>query len=69
MRLTACDCRAENYQRVQRKMWMRPVWNRRLYHCQACGETLFIAPTQVLFRRAEEKAVHLGGDSPMTAAG
>ena len=59
MRWSACNCRAENYQRVQRQWWMRPVWNRRLYHCQACGEALFIAPTEVLFRRAEEKAMHV----------
>ncbi|WP_299790538.1 hypothetical protein [Ramlibacter sp.] len=48
---------------------MRPLWSRRLYHCRACGEMLFIPPTEVLFRRAEEKAVHLGNDTPATAAG
>jgi len=69
MRFTACTCLADNYQRAQRKWWMRPVFSRRLYHCQACGEMLFIAPTEVLFRRAEEKAVHLHGDTPTAAAG
>jgi len=69
MRLSACNCRAENYQRAQRKLWMRPVFSRRLYHCQACGELLFIPPTEVLFRRAEEKAMHLGNDGPMSVAG
>ncbi len=69
MRTNACNCPAENYQRAQRKWWMRPLWNRRLYHCQACDEMLFIAPTEVLFRRAEEKAVHLGNDTPATVAG
>ena len=69
MRLNACSCRAENYQRAQRKLWMRLVWSRRLYHCQACGELLFIPPTEVLFRRAEEKAMHLGGDAPVSVAG
>jgi hypothetical protein len=68
MRLTACQCRAEHYQRAQRKLWMRLVWSRRLYHCQACDEMLLIPPTEVLFRRAEEKAVHLGNDTPSPGA-
>jgi hypothetical protein len=68
MQWNACDDRAENYQRVQRRWWMRPVWRRRLYHCQACRELLFIAPTEVLFRRAEEKAVHLGRHEPTTVS-
>jgi hypothetical protein len=67
MRFSACEDRAQNYQRVQRRWWMRPVWSRRLYHCQACSELLFIPPTEVLFRRAEEKAVHLGGNHPAPA--
>lgn len=69
MRLNACNCLAENYQRAQRKLWMRPVWSRRLYHCQACGELLFIPPTEVLFRRAEEKAMHVRTDAPVSVAG
>jgi hypothetical protein len=68
MQWSACDDRAENYQRVQRRWWMRVVFNRRLYHCQACRQFLLIPPTEVLFRRAEEKAVHRGGDHPMPAA-
>jgi hypothetical protein len=33
---------------------MRVVWNRRLYQCASCNRQLFIRPTDVLFRRAEE---------------
>ena len=57
MRWTACECRADNYHRAQRSWWMRLVWTRRRYHCQACGTDLFILPKEVLFRRVEETAV------------
>lgn len=60
MRLTACTCRADHYQRAQRSWWMRLVWSRRLYHCESCGRLMFIRPTEVLFRRAEEHAAKPG---------
>ncbi|HEX2545428.1 MAG TPA: hypothetical protein VHL79_11145 [Ramlibacter sp.] len=67
MRLTACNCRAEHYQRAQRSWWMRLVWSRRLYQCESCGQLLFIRPTDVLFRRAEETAVKDHARAPLPA--
>ena len=67
MRLRACGCRAENYQRAQRSWWMRLVWSRRLYQCESCGQLMFLRPTDVLFRRAEETAAKAGQATPAHA--
>jgi hypothetical protein len=46
---------------------MRLVRSRRLYHCPNCGQMMFIRPTEVLYRRAEETAARAGGRTPATA--
>jgi hypothetical protein len=52
MRLKACGCRAEHYQRGPRAWWMKVVWTRRLYHCYACDAFLLLPPDAV--RRKQE---------------
>ena len=47
MRLTACGCGAAYFQREQRKWWMKPLSQRRLYRCLACDATLFLSPELV----------------------
>lgn len=59
MRLTACGCRAEHYQRGARAWWMKLVWTRRLYHCYACDAVLLIPPHHV--KRKRDRAHRLAG--------
>ena len=47
MRLTACGCSAAYFQREQRKWWMKPLSQRRLYRCLACDAKLFLSPDLV----------------------
>ena len=47
MRLTACGCSAAYFQREQRKWWMKPLSQRRLYRCLACDASLFLPPDLV----------------------
>ena len=55
MKLTACDCRAAHYQRVKRSPWMKVVPGRRLFHCHACDQLLFLDPSDVRTRERQER--------------
>lgn len=55
MKLTACACRAEHYQRIARTWWMKPIWTRRLYHCYACDAILLLAPGAVQQRLHQQR--------------
>ena len=59
MRLTACSCRAEHYQRIGRAWWMKPFWTRRLYHCFGCDAVLLLAPENVYRRLDNQKRIDM----------
>lgn len=48
MKLSACNCRAEHYQRTHRSSWMKLVPSRRLYRCLGCNQMLFIRPEDAI---------------------
>lgn len=50
MRLTACTCRAEHYQRRERAWWMKAIWRRGLYRCYAC-DAMMLIPNRSVDRR------------------
>ena len=56
MHLTDCSCGAAHYRREKRSWWMKPAWTRRLYHCLACDAVMLLPESEVLIRRAEERA-------------
>jgi hypothetical protein len=54
--MTACGCGASHYRREKRSWWMRSAWTRKLYRCLACNSMLLLPESEVLTRRARERA-------------